>query len=446
MTSFVRVAASRVVRVVRAFGASAKNHFGTGQSKFRYTCAALALGLLIASDIPAADGEGPPGGGTSSVDIQEEYRHKIDAARGIVPLGDNLFGDSINDYTGAVQFSVTDISLPGNNSLPVALARRFNVNDVRGRMPKPRSRGGMFRDWDVDIPHLHGVFAQSTGWQAGNTPYLRCAQPNLAQAAPPSIGGFEPDDYWHGNHLYVPGHGDDEILHLDGASTSKPADGLTYRWVTKGRWYFSCLSMAGGGEAFLAHAPDGTKYWFNHFSSRVTSAARKGTSVVPRAETWIMPTRVEDRFGNWVTYTYSTVEPSNIVSISASDGRQITLTYDYPDGQGFVRSASDGSNTWTYEYVDGIIGGRLTDVVLPDNSKWAYDFSTFHEDHADQSGSGCGRAPGFIYSADFPATVTHPSGAIGNFTFNYKVHGRSYTPQSCWATSVARRHQRTWPG
>lgn len=370
------------------------------------------------------------------VSPQQEHLRRVTRAQGIDALEDDLFGDSINAYTGGVQFSVTDVSIPGNSDLPVALARRFDVNGVRGRNARARS-GNVFDDWDLDIPHMHGVFAASVGWQAGPTANVRCAQPNQAQAAPPATGGFEPDDYWQGNQLYVPGQGDDEIQHLAASAPDRPTDGLIYQWVTKGLWYFSCLpTTANGvaGDAFLARDPDGNKYWFNQVVEKLYSPLQRETSTpLARREIVILPTRIEDRFGNWVNYTYSISDPRNLLVIEANDGRRIDLAYSTQGGPGGrVSSVTTGARTWTYSYTPSIIGGSLTGVTRPDGSAHTYGFSAFHEDHVDFTSMSCGNAPSFVYAPDIVAQITHPSGASGTFTFNAKVHGRTYVPQNCW--------------
>ncbi len=423
-----------------------------GAALMRGGCMLALVALSVASTSATLRAEPPPGSSPvpteepeDEVGPEQEHLRRIDGARKIASLGQSLFGDEINDYTGAVQFSVTDVSVPGNSALPVAISRRFDVNEVRGRGPKRRSNGSAFRDWDMDLPHLHGIFADSTGWQAGTTPNLRCAQPDQAQAAPPHISGFEPDDYWQGNLLYVPGRGDDEILYLGDAAPDRPTDGLAYRWVTKGLWYFSCLpGTANGvaGDSFLARDPEGNKYWFNQIVERKTTYLRKGLidPGMKRKEVWILPTRVEDRFGNWVTYTYRPSNPWDLLSIDANDGRRITLEYAGvapPDRPTFVHSVSDGTRTWTYQYVSAVEGGRLVSVIQPDQSALDYDFFTFHDDHADIGNGACGGAPSIIYALDFVARITHPSGAVGTFTFNYKKHGRTYVPKNCWTATLA---------
>jgi RHS repeat-associated protein len=407
----------------------------------RILCAAwAALSLPAIAQPPPSDQvplalEGTP----SPVTPQEEHLRRVNRAQEIEALDENLFGDSINAYTGSAQFSVTDVFIPGNSALPVAVARRFDVNSVRARGQMARSRD-VFEDWDLDIPHMHGVFAATTGWQAGSTPNLRCAQPIQVLAAPPSVSGYQPDDYWQGNHLYVPGQGDDEILHLAATATDKPTDGLGYQWVTKGLWYFSCLpTTANGvaGDAFLARDPEGNKYWFNQIVEKLHAPLFRGTSTpIARREIVILPTRIEDRFGNWVNYTYSSTSPRNLLIIEANDGRRIDLTYSTEGGpSGRVSSLSVGARTWTYGYAGPVTVGRLSTVTRPDGSAFSYDFATFHEDHVDVSFTGCGIAPQFVYAQDFVATITHPSGAVGTFTFAYKRHGRTYVPQNCWIAS-----------
>jgi hypothetical protein len=75
-----------------------------------------------------------------------------------VALGNDLFGDKVSLYTGSLEFVQTDVSLPGNNRLPVAVGRRFKT----GTEPINTM---LFGNWDLEIPHLHGVFA-SSGWSA----------------------------------------------------------------------------------------------------------------------------------------------------------------------------------------------------------------------------------------------------------------------------------------
>lgn len=87
-------------------------------------------------------------------DARDRYAEYIDAARSINALDDNVFGDSINDYSGAVTFSVTDINVPGNNGLQVGLARRYIVKNDKSLSSIDRAKG-LFSDWKSKGDGVH---------------------------------------------------------------------------------------------------------------------------------------------------------------------------------------------------------------------------------------------------------------------------------------------------
>jgi len=78
------------------------------------------------------------------------------SSRNVTALGADLFGDKVNLYTGALEFVQTDVSLPGNSRLPVAVGRRL----IAGQ----EAPYGLFGGWDLEIPHLHGVYSKFRGW------------------------------------------------------------------------------------------------------------------------------------------------------------------------------------------------------------------------------------------------------------------------------------------
>lgn len=365
---------------------------------------------------------------------QTEYRSKIAATRSISALPDDLFGDSINSYTGSLQFSVVDASIPGNNNLDVQVARHLDVNETRGKLKRHRAQGAPFRNWDFDIPHLHGLFSSTVGWQAGPVAGIRCNQPDPTKAAPPPTGSAPADTFWSGNFLYVPGRGNEEIVHVGSSSAVKPTTGGPYLWMTKSLWYFSCLTTTanGTGDSFHALSPDGTKYWFNQIASRPAAYVSLSPAVVPRSEVWFLPTRIEDRFGNYVTYTYSPTKSWNLTRVEASDGRYLSISYNTKATGPYVDTVTDGLRSWRYEYLDDNLEGQLTAVVLPDSRKITYSFGDLSADHVDQAFSGCGSAPGFLYAPDFNLVATHPSGVTATFKLNMKLHGRTYVPRACW--------------
>lgn len=330
----------------------------------------------------------PTRSSAQGVTLPEEYGKQIDRTRSIGALGPDLFGESISHYTGQGEFRAVDLSLPGNNALPVELARRYVVRPSEGV-----GHFGQVGSWELDLPHLAGVFARRPGgngfgWQVSTaTPDVRCSVGSALAARPPDAfgpqsGTFTAAEFWQGNRLHVPGAGDQSMLVLDPALLRKPADGAAYRWITEGQWFFSCLPQTANnvpGEGFLARAPDGTRYWFDWFvkfdaptltkpySAPIGFSAMTvaGDSFLPREENRIYPTRIEDRYGNSVTYTYDPVYPERLKQITSSDGRTLTLTY----GAAGLSQVGDGSRTVTYDYTDGMR------VTLPDGSAWHYDFS-----------------------------------------------------------------------
>src|SRR5262245_13403472 len=53
----------------------------------------------------------------------EEYDKQIQASGAVGALGANLLGDQVNFYNNTLSFSATDVSVPGNNGLAVAITR-----------------------------------------------------------------------------------------------------------------------------------------------------------------------------------------------------------------------------------------------------------------------------------------------------------------------------------
>lgn len=363
-------------------------------------------------------------------------------------LGQNLMGDAFNEYSGSLEFTHTDVSLPGNNKLQVSVGRHLATGTRLATL-----RGGLFGDWDLEIPHLHTVVANSDTWYGNGTvsPNLfRCSQFQM----PPAAAYSSPEgprlafswQYWDGYHLYVPGSGDQTMLGRraspgDAAAPPnflQPTDGLQYPVVTKQNWQFSCLPAMerGSGEGFLARAPDGTRYQFDHMVSRTHQQYMARGGLMPRTEIWILPTQVTDRFGNWIRYQYSGSDGWRVDSITSSDGRSITYTYTGTSNR--IQTVSDGTRTWRYAY-DSV--GALKTVTLPDSSQWQFSLASLKADPISRGDPDCVVDGGI---GDLPArtgTLTHPSGARASFVLKLTEHGRSNVPgkqATCGTARVSR--------
>jgi YD repeat-containing protein len=386
---------------------------------------ACALGALLAVSPAAAQ----------TLNWGEEYAKRVKATEQVSPLGDDAFGDQINLFNGTVSFTATDIAIPGNSALAVELVRSFDTQDV--------SSGRPMAQWDLDLPRLSAVHPASQPW----APAQRCS----TVASPPSVTNsgytFLSKDYWSGTKLQTRRGGGDLLAITSDPKLVRPGSPHDFKWVTKDGWFFSCLALRSGheGEGFLAHAPDGTRYYFDWMVQRpyprITKkdASKLETGVLDRVSVRLYATKVEDRFGNWVQYDWS---GDRLLRIHADDGREITLKYDPASGR--LTSASAVGRTWVYEYTSN--GAGLAAVVNPDASRWEYGQGGTgqlnrieYEPDPQEPYSGklqrddenyCWptnklkvQAPRFL--------IAHPAGATAEYTFLPLRHGRTNVKFRC---------------
>lgn len=377
--------------------------------------------------------------------LWEEYDQLIKTREVVGTLGPDLFGDQVSFSNGALTFTATDVSIPGNNGLQVAITRSFPVVNRRWRLNEMP-----FGDWDVELPRIEGLYAAQTGWVTGNpaAPLQRCSIATAAAALPPNIDvgqiTFYALDYWQQPQLVLPGKGGSELL-LTRPDVPKPAAGGPYYWTTSDRTHLSCLTAVqnAAGEGFVAITPDGTKYRFDwmgsaqrpHLEKKQQGSIHWGvtqTKKLDRRMYGLYATRVEDRFGNWVEYQYSNPagSPIRLTSIQSSDGRSLSATY---NTSGQISQVSANGRVWNYGYS----GDRLSAVTSPDNSKWSIDFADFavlavryYQGEPGEAYRDC-LNPGDVASLPRTGTMTHPSGAVGVFTVSPQRFGRSNVPMQC---------------
>ncbi len=400
-----------------------------------------ALGALIA-------------GNASAGTYYEEQGQLVRASKSVKALGPDLFGDKVNHYNGALEFVQQDVSLPGGSELSVSAGRRFNANLTPGFM------NGLFGRWDLEIPRIQGVFASAgfvNGWNATD----RCSR----FSAPPTVtgamaeGSWQAKEYWHGNMLYIPGAGEKEILLRTAGGWNGPTDGQTYGLLTKDNWALGCtplLAASGAGEGFVALSPSGVRYQFDWLASRQASTLARSTPYsqnlrtggqppskadqqpvaadgyyLKRTEVWILPSRISDRFGNWVRFSYDPVDRMRVLSIESSDGRKLSFTYQSSPTR--IKTVSDGTRTWTYNYA---ADGDLASVVQPDGSRWTFALEPFFmtpEGLYLGAPSTClASGNGLLNKIRSAAVMTHPSGAVGRFEVEPVEHARGSNDATCF--------------
>ena len=361
----------------------------------------------------------------------QEYRKHIESAQTLTALTDGLMGDSVSLFNGATEFAATDINLPGNNALPVQLRRRFSIEITPSGAPGSAAGDPAYRgagNWDIEVPYI------STTFGSGAWPNARCS----SMTPPSAPAGLDATDLWQGNSVHVPGEAGRKMLFMTSTSIPHPSDGVSRPWTTRERDMFSCIPMQSGlaGEGFLMQTTSGLKYYFDRATTRYAGTLyyQPGVSFSPvsvsRTRYYLLASKVVDRFGNRVDFSYDA--DGHPVSITSSDGRAIALTY---SGGRLVSatvhdSLANVDRTWQYAYgATGDNAGMLTQVTQPDGSRWQYAHqgTLFPDDGGVWDGnadSSCNNAPPPV-AADFVLTVTHPSGAVGTFQLGNRRHPRS---------------------
>ncbi len=378
----------------------------------------------------------------SVVTPEEEYKKLIRVNEDIQPLGPNPFGEQVSLYNGSLSFDQTDVSLPGNGPL-LQLSRSLHTKQTLGV-----ALDGAFSDWDLDVPRITTQSADlNNGWTVitGVRSTARCSSfgppPNITSSQ--GVGDWDAQDWWSGYQLIVPGEGSQDLLQRGSANTLSPTMGsATFPIVTTKNWMITCGVQTDdepSGEGFTAVAPDGSKYTFNHLVYEASTTEKKSFSgdydpnaknLLNRHQASMLVTHIQDRFGNWLTYSYDVTHPNNLTGIAASDGRQLSIAYDTHQrvSSATLQPSSGSPRTWTYQYDTN---GLLSGVTLPDGTAWSFAMAPISlADMTPISGGNCD-TPAGLPTQQWTGTMTHPSGLVGSFTIQMAVRGRSNVPRQC---------------
>lgn len=354
---------------------------------------------------------------------------------------DGAFGEVWAPYNGTVAFSVADVTLSGNSEIPVEFRRSTTIRERRGWYPADARMsdefGGM-DDWNVDLPMIYGMFAKSIGWQTADAnPYARCSIP----LGPKSGSTLQKaSDFWNGYRLNIPGDSNKTLLDVRStANLVRPQTGRTYTLGTKDFWMVSCLpSTKNGypGEGFLVESPNGLRYYMDWVITKsattsVTYSASRSPLVpqknpMERSLVYFMASRIEDRFGNFVNFSFN---GSNVTRIESNDGRWISIGY----SGNRVSTVDSVRGRWTYAYT---ANGMLSAVTRPDGSAWTYGSAgrllsvSESMEYSDSGPPTCAFVP-LVYGEDYAYSVKNPSGASARFSFKYIGLARNNVPKMC---------------
>ncbi len=388
--------------------------------------------------------------GQSSVGIEYDHLTRQGVDERLQSDGADLLGDQIDLNTGSVVFSHTDVSIPGNFDLEVAIRRTRSLGE---RYVNDHD----FADWELLVPRITTIVAQPrfsgnlepADWKTNND---RCNSVNVLgpvtisedpywvpnifdpREDTPDMYIVEDYEYSNGVLLEIPGQGSRQILDI-GPQNQWPDDpGNPTTKVTTDNWYFTCIdetdpeAPTAGGEGFVGTAPNGDKFTFNKLIYRTTPKMNVANTYLERSTAIMLATKVVDVDGNEVTYSY--LANGSLDSIASSDGR--TIDVEYTNGLISKVIANQGSpdeREWDYAYNSGpSIATTLQTVTLPDSRQWTFDLNQM--DVMADPKYDCTKAP-------YTVSLTHPNGATGSFTFSETRHlkgntnGKDATSLSC---------------
>ncbi|SDQ24568.1 hypothetical protein [Pseudoxanthomonas sp. CF125] len=407
----------------------------------------------------------------------------------------NQFGEQHSLESGSLSFNVVDVDLVGNDDLAVEFRRTLVATDSKKQLSGstftyPATRLG---DWAIGLPKIQGTFDALVGWISGDAsrPTKNCSIATSYQIEPPPSSQypetFRAHMFWNPPTVQYP-DGSSGLLLYNSGLMPVPSTGGPYFWITSSQDVASCIAVLknkndasplaeerifGQGEGYLIIRPDGNKYWFDWIALE-SNLPSKSTQLIPcggspygcdyqadevvlqQATLALYPTRIEDRFGNWVAYSYSNKsnEMVKLDKIQSSDGRVIDIGY--IDGR--ISTVTANGRTWSYIYAEPTttvpvqVLINLSEVRNPDSSSWRYSgdshpypparrgdlqlsifgpcYDLTWTQHVNPDATAVG-------DTDFTGyTVEAPSGARAVFRVDGVMLGRSGVPESCYQTGA----------
>ncbi len=268
--------------------------------------------------------------------------------------------ENIDPFSGNVQLSYVDLSIPGNGGLDINIARYYNLPQSSPGYANPFGYGWTMHFGRITIGSGHASQLCGTGLVPGGD-----TQDN------PSIE--------------MPSGGRELLVR-----SSALNDGT---YITRSNWKAQCIDPTDYTRGIVATAPDGTAYYMREYVFMQGEDGPAGEAA-PTVETWLT-NQIVDPYGNTLDLTYLSVASGMklLTRVDASDGRQVT--FDYLDANNSPVTAGSinarlttikaNGQTWEYRYAPfsgGATGWgfvdhyELTAVVRPDGTSWNYDYGS----------------------------------------------------------------------
>jgi len=266
--------------------------------------------------------------------------------------------ENIDPFSGNLQLSYVDLSIPGNGGLDINVTRYYNLPQSSPGYANPFGYGWTMHFGRITIGSGHAN--------------------QLCSAGDP-VGG----DTLNNPSIEMPSGGRELLVH-----SSVLNDGS---YVTKSNWKAKCIDPTDYKRGIVATAPDGTAYYMREYVFMQGEDGPAGETA-PTVETWLT-TQIVDSYGNSLDISYLGIASGMQLAtrIEASDGRQVTFEYlDTNDTTVTANSVNarlsaikSNGQTWSYQY-DSFKGGstgwsvvdhyKLTAVVRPDGTRWHYEY------------------------------------------------------------------------
>ena len=401
---------------------------------------AVSMMMLFAVSVHAQDDDdGESASGRFDLSNTFDFKKLGGMDARLAPYGNDLMGDMIDKNTGSIVFEHTDISLPGNSGLEVALRRKLSQGNSRYT---PFQQG--FGDWVIDLPVAYVSYGYSAHKNIDPVFDGGCITQYNNINSSMQIGStafgmiyIDADVHSQGSVLYVPGKG----LSGYAGRAAAPAD-------PKSDWTSSVQTTDFAGRcATQVIAPDGTKYKFGRHAIRQakdlqfpyqsvnigTGFYRVGSHQYHLSKRYAvyLITEVEDVNGNWVRYNYTNNDRAELTKIESNDGREITLEYsnDLPHqirNSRRVTAVTANGRIWNYDYSGTTAASNLYlhKTTLPDGRFWYFN------DKETDSGTKLLRYTPHVYYKCLPYDKTfnikHPDGATGTFRLLETRHLKSF--------------------
>lgn len=379
------------------------------------------------------------------IDVKNQFLSRASAKYTLSPHSPDLMGEQFDLTTGSVKFERVDAAIQGNSALEVAYRTSFSIQ-------APEYEG-----WHEELPRIEVSYLfdyenghyKSLAWDdvggnycTGNQqlPTLSVDYREYSETGwgSPRTASMYPKYYSPGTMLVVPGKTRGKLL-LNDVQSRLGLNTTTYKYVTKDKWRLSCYTSTNGVKGFKADSPAGLTYYFDILNAPKFDGADDIDVLNSRfykKRIALLASKIEDRFGNFVTYGYeTTTRGARLSSMTANDGRSIVVNH---PSTAITTVTTNSGRVWTYTETEPTESDHQVkvhlDVERPDGKHWIYDLFHTEDPEHDEEDEPCDTPRN---SPDFGSsmTVTHPDGTLGTFVFSLVENGQTFTPSKSYVGS-----------